>query len=192
MSELRSFVAVPLPAELQARILAAAGTLAARLPDVKWSRKVENLHVTIKFLGQVAEERLAALGAALDPALRALAPFSIDVRGLGAFPSEREARVVWAGIDDATHGLAAVARVVETESARLGFARDERTFRAHVTVGRSKGRGVDARRALAGLAGHAFGSATVGEVHIYESRLGSEGSTYVLRSRSALGATASN
>jgi 2'-5' RNA ligase len=191
MNDLRSFVAVPLPGDLQGRILAAAQELATELPGVKWSRKVENLHVTVKFLGQVAEERLADLGAALDRALAALPRFGIDVRGMGAFPSARKASVVWAGIDDGERGLAAVAEAVEAAAERLGFARSDRPFRGHVTVGRSKG-GVDARAALAAVADRPFGRATVEEVHLYESRLGGDGSTYVLRSRAALGVGASN
>jgi 2'-5' RNA ligase len=191
MSEtVRSFVAVPLPGPLQARIFAAAGELARALPDVKWSRKVENLHITVKFLGPVADERLAEIGAALADAMSGVPRFAIGMRGMGAFPSARKANVVWAGVDDATGGLKAVAEVVEGVGERFGFAREQRTFTGHVTVGRSKGRGVDARAALDAFAARDFGGTTVEEVHLYESQLGrgadSAGSTYVLRYRAAL------
>jgi 2'-5' RNA ligase len=106
---------------------------------------------------------------------------------MGAFPSPRKASVVWAGVEDGARGLNAVADVVEGVGERFGFAREQRPFTGHITVGRSKGRGgVDARRALDVFAGRAFGGTTVDEVHVYESRLGGEGSTYVLRSRAAL------
>ena len=196
MSEaVRSFVAVPLPGPLQERIFAAAGELARALPEsgIKWSRKVENLHITVKFLGPVAGERLPEIGAALADALGGVPRFAIALRGMGAFPSTHKASVVWAGVDDATRGLAAVADVVEGVGERFGFARERREFTGHVTVGRSsvrsvgsKGRGVDARAALDAFAGRDFGGTTVEEVHLYESRLGGEGSTYVLRSRAAL------
>jgi 2'-5' RNA ligase len=209
MKTLRSFVAVPLPGEVQADVFAAAQALARELPAVKWSRKVENLHVTIKFLGQVTEERLDALAAMLVEALRPVPPFRIVVRGMGAFPSARKANVLWAGVqdgagDDASdhrggesgHGerrLTAAAEVVEAVTARLGFSREQRLFRAHVTVGRCpKGVGVDARGALGPFAGRLFGAVTVDEVHLYESRLGKDGSTYVLRSRAPLGPSDSN
>ena len=94
--------------------------------------------------------------------------------------------MVWAGVEDVTRGLASVAEVVEGVGERLGFAREQRAFTGHVTVGRAKGGGVDARRALEAFAGRDFGGTTVEEVHVYESRLGGEGSTYVLRSRAAL------
>ena len=177
---------MPLPGPLQARIFAAAQELARELPDVKWSRKVENLHITVKFLGPVGEEKLAALGSELAQALAPLPRFRLELRRMGAFPSARKANVLWAGVDDVARGLAAVAEVVEGVGERLGFAREQRPFTGHVTVGAPKGRGVDARAALDAFAGRDFGGTTVEEVHVYESRLGGEGSTYVLRSRAAL------
>ena len=189
MEAVRSFVAVPLPGPLQARIFAAAQELGRDLPDVKWSRKVENLHITVKFLGPVGEEKLAALGIELARALAPLPRFRLEMRRMGAFPAARHANVLWAGADDVDHGLAAVAEVVEGVCERLGFAREQRPFTGHVTVGRTKGHGVDARAALNAFAARnvqPLGETTVEEVHVYESRLGGEGSTYVLRSRAAL------
>ena len=90
---------------VRANLLAAAGELARALPqkDLKWSRKVENLHVTIKFLGPVEETKLAAASAARWPRRwQTLPPFGIEVRGMGAFPSARKANVLWAGVDDVT------------------------------------------------------------------------------------------
>jgi len=186
MSSVRSFVAVPLSEEVRAGLSSVAGTLAQSLPEVRWSRKVENLHVTVKFLGQVEEDRFETLGTALAEALGPLPRFEIEVRGMGAFPSARQANVIWVGLDDSARNMATVAAAVERVAERFGVARDQRPFRAHVTVGRCKGRGVDARAALLPFVGHDFGSLDVREVHLYESRLGGEGSTYVLRSRAGL------
>ena len=122
---MRSFVAVPLPGPLQARIFAAARELArdAAGVGIKWSRKVENLHITVKFLGPVGGgaswRRWAPSWATRSAALPAV---PIALRGMGAFPSTRQANVVWAGVDDVEHGLAAVADVVEGVGERLGFA----------------------------------------------------------------------
>jgi 2'-5' RNA ligase len=184
----RSFVALPLPAPMQAALFAAAGELARELPDVKWSRKVENLHVTIKFLGSVSEDRLLEVTGALGRAMGALPRFSVDVRGVGAFPSAGRANVIWVGASDGDGQLAVVARAVEDVAATLAVGeRENRPFTGHVTLGRVKGRGVDARRALTRLADRAFGRVEVTELHLYESQLGGDGSTYVLRSRAALG-----
>lgn len=186
---LRSFVAVPLPGTVQAEIAEAARALARELTGVKWSKKPENLHVTIKFLGPVAPERLSALGAALDGALAQVPRFPFGLRGFGAFPSARDAKIVFVGVEEGegARGLATVADVVETVADSFGFPREERRFTGHVTVGRSK-EGLDVRAALAPWTDRAFGMVEVDEVHVYESQLGGEGSTYVLRSRAALGA----
>jgi len=189
---IRSFVAVPLPPELQARVFETTKELATLLPsrDLRWSRKVENLHVTIKFLGPTSEERLTALGAALQRELGKLPRFRLQLHQLGAFPSARHASVIWAGADDVDGGLAVVAASVETIGEELGFPRERRPMTGHVTVGRAKGGGVDARAALDAFVGREFGGLTVEEIHVYESRLGggpdNAGSTYILRHKAAL------
>ena len=158
---------------------------------------VENLHVTLKFLGPVAVERLAEIGAVLADSLAQVSAFEVGVRGFGAFPSERRAKILFAGVGDAgdgAGGLGKIAGVVDDVAARFGFPREDRPFTGHVTIGRSKG-GVDARRALAPFAGRVFGTARIDEVHVYESQLarrGDAGSTYVLRSRAGLAARAAN
>jgi 2'-5' RNA ligase len=187
---IRSFVAVPLPEEVRARVFAAAGELARALPGVRWTRKIENLHVTVKFLGPVEKNRLASFGAALTASFTTMPSFGIEVRGMGAFPSARRANVLWAGVVDPDGRLEAAATVIEATAVRLGICEpSNRPFRAHVTVGRSK-EGVDARIALAALAGRSFGDAPVGEICVYESQLGggpdNAGSTYVLRHTAAL------
>lgn len=186
----RSFVAVPLPPEVQQSVFAVAGELADGMPGVRWSRKVENLHVTIKFLGDVAPDKLAAFGADLQAALAALPAFQIAVRGVGAFPSSRRANVIWAGIYDPSGGLHEAAAIVEKLAASRGVGeRDRRPFQGHVTVGRAK-EAVDVRGRLLGLAQRRFGMASVEALHVYESQLGGgpdhAGSTYVLRHRAAL------
>jgi len=193
---IRSFVAVPLPDSVRAGVLAAADELGRALPGVKWSRKIENLHVTIKFLGSVEEAKLAAFSAALAESLGALPRFGIELRGMGAFPSARKANVLWAGVTDGGDRLGAVAAIVEETAAGLGIGeRESRPFRAHVTVGRSK-QGVDARAALAPFERRGFGAASVDEALVFESQLGggpdNGGSTYVLRHRAALGSKVQN
>jgi len=186
----RSFVAVPLPGAVQTEIADAARALARNLPGVSWSKKPENLHVTMKFLGPVAVDRLESLAADLESALAAVPPFEVGLRGWGAFPSTRHARVVFADVED-SEPLGAIAEIVEAVSERFGFEREKRRFTGHVTVGRAKDKGgVDARAVLERDVDRAFGRVMVDVVHVYESHLGREGSTYVLRHRAPLGARA--
>jgi 2'-5' RNA ligase len=195
---LRSFIAVPLPGAVQMEIAEAARALALDVPRVKWSKTPENFHVTLKFLGAVAIERLTALQEALTPALADVPRFEMELRGFGAFPSARAGSVMFAGV--VGHGvddgrLAGCAAVVENVAERLGFEREERRFQGHVTVGRYKGGGLDVRAALGPWADRQFGKVLVDEVHVYESRLSKvpdTASTYVLRGRLPLGARAAN
>jgi 2'-5' RNA ligase len=197
----RSFVAVSLPSAVQTEIAEGALALARELPrvsssNVSWTKKAENFHVTMKFLGPVAVDRLNALAAALGEALAGVPRFELGLRGFDAFPSPRHARVLFVGIDHGREPLAAVAEVVDTVAARFGFERETRAFTGHVTIGRADLRkqrgGVDATAALAPWAERSFGTVAVDEIHIYESQLGRGGSTYVLRHRAPLAARAAN
>jgi 2'-5' RNA ligase len=196
-SGIRSFVAVPLSAPVRSAILAAAEGLSARLPEVKWTRKADNLHVTLMFLGQVEPSLLARFGEALGGVLGPHPSFTVDVRGVGAFPSLKNAQVVWVGVEDPSRQLDEVARAVVDVAEQLAVGdvaeQRRRPFRAHVTIGRAprRSRGVgDVTAALAPWAERDFGQVLVNEVHLYESITGGDASTYVLRGTAALeGAT---
>jgi 2'-5' RNA ligase len=192
----RSFVAVALPGAVRSELWGARERLARELgwTKIRWLRKPENLHVTIKFLGDIAAARLDALGDALDAALSDLPPFGLSLRGLGAFPSARQAKIVFAGVqsDDAVRSVTAVARIVDAVAADFGVEPDQRPFTGHVTIGRSK-EPVDLRAPLGSWSDRGFGAVQVDEVHVYESQLagdGDEGSTYVLRHSARLAARA--
>ena len=187
VERLRSFVAVPLPAQVQADVLQVARGLGHELPAVKWSGKVENLHITLRFLGNVPLDGVKALAQGLVEACAGYETFSVTLQGFGAFPDLRHASTLWAGVEDGEGRLGRVAAEVERVVERLGLGKEKeaRSFHPHVTVGRCKG-GVDARRALDGWRGHRFGRVAVTAVHLYESQLGGGGSTYVLRGRAPL------
>lgn len=180
--KVRSFVAVPLPPQVQAQVLDAAKSIGAELPTVKWSRKVENLHVTLTFLGDVAVDHLASLEAGLVEQGTRHRTFPVTVRGFGAFPEARHATTIWAGVEDGGGRLQEIAAVVARVAEGLGLSKPPRSFRPHVTVGRCK-RAVDTRRALEPWQSRSFGTFPVTALHVYESQLGRDGSTYVLRGR---------
>jgi 2'-5' RNA ligase len=94
-----------------------------------------NLHVTLKFLGQIDEARVDAIGDALIAAARRTPAFDVNVRGLGAFPTATRARILWAGLAPAAP-LVSLAAAVDAALAGLGIARESRPFAAHVTLGR--------------------------------------------------------
>lgn len=141
---MRAFVAVFPPPEVRAEAVAAA-TAATRRPDgrptdrVRWTRP-ENVHLTLKFLGDVRVESLGALGDALREVCERHAPFEAGLAGLGAFPSTRRARILWASVGAGARELRFLAADVETALAPLEFEREDRAYAPHLTVGRVRGR----------------------------------------------------
>src|SRR5262249_62425133 len=118
IAALRLFVAVLLPEDVRQRLAAAVERLRPLAADVAWVAP-SNFHITLKFLGQVDEARVPVLADALQPAVADRPAFDGAVRGLGAFPSPTRPRVLWAGLDDATVGMTAVAERVQACCSRL-------------------------------------------------------------------------
>jgi 2'-5' RNA ligase len=150
-----------------------------RARGVTWVAR-ENLHVTLKFLGDVPPEDLDGVGAALETVVAGRVPFSLAVRGLGAFPVPSRARVVWAGLADGAPALTALASDVDAALAALGFDREQRAFSAHITLGRVREPRRDSGLAalLQTAADRAFGTFTVDEVALMRSDLSPRGARY--------------
>lgn len=139
-----------------------------------------NLHLTLKFLGDVEEARTEAIAAALAGAAARATAFEMVVRGLGAFPSATRPRVIWAGVsaDDGT--LLSLARAVEEVLAPAGFPADPRPFAGHVTLGRIRVPRRDAAlgQMLAGAEGEVFGAFRVERISLMRSEQSPRGSRY--------------
>jgi 2'-5' RNA ligase len=115
----------------------AIAALETSVAGVRWV-PVQNIHVTLAFLGRVAEEQVGTLSAAMAAAVQDHVDFTVRLGELGAFPSARRARVIWAGIDDPTRGLAGLAGSVADALEPLGFPREARAFQPHATIARLK------------------------------------------------------
>jgi 2'-5' RNA ligase len=135
MDEIRSFIAIELPAPLQAGL----GEMIKRLgplPDcVKWVRP-ESIHLTLKFLGAVPASRVGEITQALSRAVLGIAPFHLSLGQTGVFPDPRCAQVVWVGLGGDLDNLLRLARNVEREMTARGFAPEKRRFIPHLTLGR--------------------------------------------------------
>jgi len=175
----RAFIALRLPATVQARLIDLVASLRRRAPGLVWVR-AENLHVTIRFLGSLDAPGLEAAGAALDAAIRGRAAFRVALGGLGAFPGPRVARVVWAGVATGAEPLVALAAAIERELGARGFVPEPRPFHPHVTLARAgRGQGAaDLREALG--PGPALGAFRVEGVALMRSDLGPHGPRYTL------------
>jgi 2'-5' RNA ligase len=176
---MRLFVAVFPPPE----VVRAALDLAYSLPDgpaasrLRWTPP-ENVHLTLKFLGDTETDTLPELSTALAGACGRLAPFDAQPSGLlGAFPSERRASVVWAGIGKGAGELTALAAAVEAALEPLGFPAESRAYRPHLTLVRVKGRPLRLELPTVGEAA-SLPSFRVESVRLMESRLGPGGASY--------------
>lgn len=137
---MRLFVAVFPPIETRREIHRAALDLPVE-GDVRWVRP-RNVHLTLKFLGDVQEERLDAIVAATDSVCERHEKFEAAATGFGAFPSTRKARILWAGVGEGSERLRTLADDLEEALELLGFERERRPYTPHATVGRARGRPV--------------------------------------------------
>lgn len=169
---MRAFVAVFPPLDLREALARAARELPVA-GDVRWVTP-ENVHLTLKFLGEVGEKDLARVAEALGPVSERHDPFEALVSGFGAFPSAGKARTLWAGIDEGAERLGALARDVEAALQPLGFAPETRPYRPHLTLGRARRRPVSLGAGTA-KPGIRF---PVRRMDLVESVLGGEGAAY--------------
>jgi len=138
-----------------------------------------NLHLTLKFFGNLAPEQVEAVADATRRAAQGVSPFEVTAQGLGVFPTPDKPRVLWVGFADGLEPMTALQVRLEEASEALGFERDKRPFSGHLTLGRVRQgtEGIDAW-----LQDHADVdclTSTINEIVIYESRLHRTGAEYV-------------
>jgi 2'-5' RNA ligase len=184
---LRLFFALPLAVEVKAALGELQAVMRRRAErsslSLRWTDP-EQLHVTLKFLGYAPAERVSELAAALERATVGRTPILTCCTQLVAFGSPRRARVLAARLEDADATIAALFNALELELAALGFARDERVFRPHVTLARLK-RPVDVRELLR-AAEVTPRDVRIDEVVLFRAHLGPEGSRYESVAKSQL------
>ena len=178
---MRCFVAIDLPHDVRATLEGQCQRLRAVAPlaDVRWVR-VAAMHLTLKFLGEVPEERLAGVRDALAATTAATPAIALACAGLGMFPGPSRPRVVWAGVTDGLRELGLLSAAVERAVEPLGFAPERRPFRGHVTLARVRSsRGVRPLARAVEVAGRLpFGSWSASQAVLYRSRLHPTGSVY--------------
>lgn len=188
VSEIRAFVAANLDSGLKAALARVQDRLKATRADVGWVRP-ENLHLTLKFLGQVEEGRLGVIGEAIAVAATGCGPIRLVFEGLGAFPSPRAARVVWIGLSHGAEALAKLQTRIETGLESLGFAREERPFTAHLTLGRvrSPAHREQLASALTGAPTETLGEMALDRIELMKSDLHVAGARYSILQSFSLG-----
>jgi len=135
--ELRVFSAVELPDHVRERLREHVQQLREAVPDAaaSWTR-VENIHLTLKFFGNVHVDRIPAISDAVSRAVKEFSTFRIGVGGTGVFPKPSRAQVLWIGVNDPSGELSSLQRQLEIECAKKGFDKEDRAYRPHLTIAR--------------------------------------------------------
>jgi RNA 2',3'-cyclic 3'-phosphodiesterase len=184
----RVFCAVELPNEVRAELQDHIERLRRQVPEVaaSWSR-VENIHLTLKFFGNVAVGQVATISAAALQTVKEFSAFEIEVGGTGVFPRRSRPQVLWIGINDPSGKLSSLQQKFENDCAAAGFRKEDRAYRPHLTIARI--RNPDGARRLAEThLNMQFNSIplTLNELVIFRSQLSSKGSNYTALSHHSL------
>jgi len=183
MSLLRAFIAVEIPPEVHQAIEVKTALIRAALNKslVRWV-PTGNIHLTLKFLGDISPANIEMLSQMLNVEVGQHRSFEMAFEGLGAFPNPKRPRVIWIGIQ-APAGLEALQHGIEAATATLGYPPEKRPFSPHLTIGRVKQKVGSAgmqkiRFALEETRVGSLGSAQVTSVHLFKSDLKPTGAVY--------------
>ena len=192
MEQVRSFIAIELPDELKLELNQLEAQL--KLGEPPWVKWVDpyGIHLTLKFLGNVAVNRLGDITGALKAAAQGIPPFHLEVKELGVFPNLRRVQVAWVGISGEVDKLSQLQQRIEYNLAPLGFASESRSFTPHLTLARLRDQASLAERQRFGqlIDSTRFKSAhtiEVDAISLMRSQLTREGAIYSRISSVGLG-----
>jgi 2'-5' RNA ligase len=134
---MRTFIAIELPEEIKKQIEKLQAPLKRTRAYVSWV-KPGNIHVTLKFLGEVPEEKIDDVFSATERAVEGIGSFGMSLKGTGGFPNLRRPRVIWIGTGSGAEELSRLAERMEQEMEKIGFPKENRKFSPHFTIGRVK------------------------------------------------------
>jgi RNA 2',3'-cyclic 3'-phosphodiesterase len=183
---LRSFVAVLLPDRVRAGLAAVSAELRGQTRGLAWVPP-DNLHLTLRFLGEIGPVALERVREAVTAAAAAVPPFTVSLGGLGGFPVGRAPRVLWASVVAGGEKIEALFGELEAALVARGIPGEGRAFHPHVTLARARDpRGARELVRVLG-AGPAFGEVRVEALHLMRSELGPRGSRYSALTAAPLG-----
>lgn len=185
MKTIRAFIAIALPAGVKALLWESGQQLApaSSASAVRWV-KPEAMHLTLRFLGDIAIDQLPQIGAAMDEMAAGRKPFTLRVGELGCFPNPRRPRVIWAGVSGADADIQALKAALDRLLEPLGWPAESQGYQPHLTLGRVKDR--QARVSLPWGEPLQPLPLPVTAVHLIESQLRPAGPLYSVRYSSVL------
>ncbi|MFC1703703.1 RNA 2',3'-cyclic phosphodiesterase [Candidatus Omnitrophota bacterium] len=133
----RCFIAIELPQEIQRRLCKIQSELKATGADAKWVKQ-NNIHLTLKFLGNLDSAAIAKVTAVLEQTTVHYTPFSVEISEVGAFPTKESPRVIWVGVKEGKEKISAMVEELENSLQNIDIPKEEREFHPHITIGRLK------------------------------------------------------
>ena len=134
---MRTFIAVELPENIKKKIEEVQNPLKKTDTYVSWV-KPENVHLTLKFLGEVEENKIEDVFYGTEKALKGAKSLSLSLKNLGCFPNLKRPRVVWVGVEKGKEELSFLQKNIQEELSKLGYPKEDRAFSPHLTIGRVK------------------------------------------------------
>ncbi len=181
MHTIRSFIAIPLTGDVQRSVRRLLRELQEDDDGMKWVPE-ENLHLTLKFLGDVVDREVPAVCQAIRKCCAVIDPFELTLAGTGGFPNDERPRVIWAGITVGGETLVHLVTSLELELAKLGFKPEPRDYRAHLTLGRVRSGSRTAANSVVAKLGRLrqrpLGVLAVEQLQLHASYLDKSGPSY--------------
>jgi 2'-5' RNA ligase len=181
MQTIRSFVAIPLSADVRRATTRLIERMRRQDDGIKWV-PTDNLHLTLKFLGEVDNTEVPAVCDLLRQVSEPFGPFELVFSGTGGFPDVERPRVLWAGVQEKSGSLCQMVAEMESALAKLGFKPEPRDYRPHLTLGRTRG---GSRRASADVVARVqaesevrLGTCMADQLQLIASFLDKRGPTY--------------
>jgi len=186
---LRAFVAVEMPGPVRKALEEVQSGLKQLKIRARWVRP-ENIHLTLKFLGNIPAGHVPSIGDVLRVVAQAHGRFSLAAAGVGVFPDSRRPKVIWVGLTGRPDALTPLQQDLDGRLAALGFPRAEKPFRGHLTIGRFNAEALPGpvADAVKRYAAATFGTAVVEEIVLLQSDLRPEGPLYTPLARERLNA----
>jgi 2'-5' RNA ligase len=141
---IRAFIAFELPERITSLIRGVQESIKGYKFKIKWVQP-KNIHLTLKFLGNIPPSDTEKIGDAIIESVRKFKPISLSVKGIGVFPDLKRPRVLWVGITGGKNSLTGLHQALEENLESIGFPKESRPFKRHLTLGRIKGR-IDSKR----------------------------------------------
>ncbi|MEE4312057.1 MAG: RNA 2',3'-cyclic phosphodiesterase [candidate division KSB1 bacterium] len=137
MNKIRTFIAIEIPPHIKKEISEFQRHLMVRDTRISWP-KPDNIHITLKFVGDVETNAITAITEAVEKGVEQIPPFNVKIVGVGTFPSGRKPRILWIGAKSENSLMVKCADNIDQKLEELGYEKETRPFRAHLTLGRVK------------------------------------------------------